>query len=424
MRSAAGVIPAPAMRRCRRERPTVEFSMTRASGGAPSSRDEPRALASSCALLWIVVVAVLANAAAVSPPGDRLSALNAWMHTGQHAVIFGASLIVGAGLRDLARAHPWPTGLRLAVGASGVAFAATTLLPPLHSIRHGVFAFGGALLGVALRDALLARGRASSAPSAGARASRLKPYAPDVYTPEVLRHWIATGRRQEAKDQVLLVRIARSFVPGRVLDLGAGAGQTSLLLRGLGRDVVASDYAPFFVDHLRSLGLEAHRVDATDISASRLGLFPNIFCQSITPLITSDLSVVARAYRSIHESLEPGGQLVEIHAQAARHELRATMREHANQARRAGFEDVRVVRNQLLPSSAYRAHLRPLAAVAERALGPSLGSRFVLTARRPLERPAAPGATSARRGMLRFARHQPLPAARVLSRPWMSLYPE
>ena len=189
---------------------------------------------------------------------------------------------------------------------------------------------------------------------------------------------------------MLLPMVARSFVPGRVLELGAGAGQASVILRDLGWEVVASDYAPFFVDHLRSLGLPAHRVDATDIAASRLGRFANIFCQSVTPLITSDLEVVARSYRSIHEALQPGGRLVEIHAQAARHELRSTMRLHAEQARRAGFQGVSVVRNQLVPSRAYRAPLRPLAVLAERALGRHLGSRFVLTAQRG---PESPGTT-------------------------------
>ena len=107
--------------------------------------------------------------------------------------------------------------------------------------------------------------------------------------PSSLASWIETGRRQEAKDRVLLPRLARNFVPGRVLELGAGAGQTSLILRDLGWEVVATDYAPFFVAHLQSVGLCAHRVDATDISESGLGTFPNIFCQSITPLITSDV---------------------------------------------------------------------------------------------------------------------------------------
>jgi SAM-dependent methyltransferase len=358
-------------------------SVTSDSGTQPASGDERvSALASTCALAWIIAVGALANAVAVSPPGNRVSEINAWIHSTQHGVIVGASVLIGAGLRDLARSGPWSTPLRLVVGAAGVAVAAAALLPALHPLRHGVLAAGGAVMGVALRDALLARGRGRAASVADIRRSRLKPYAPGVYTPGSLQHWRETGRRQEAKDRVLLPEIARAFVPGRVLELGAGAGQTSLILRDLGWEVVASDYAQFFVEHLQSLGLPAHRVDATDIAASQLGRFANVFCQSVTPLITSDLDVVEQSYRSIREALEPGGRLVEIHAQAARHELRSTMRLHAEQARSAGFRDVRVVRNQLLPSRAYRRPLRPVAALAERALGRHFGSRFVLTARR------------------------------------------
>ena len=81
-------------------------------------------------------------------------------------------------------------------------------------MRHGVLVVGGAVTGAALGDAFLARGR-----GAGSRKSHLKAYAPEVYTPDALQQWIETGRRQEAKDRVLLPGVARSFVPGT----GAGA---------------------------------------------------------------------------------------------------------------------------------------------------------------------------------------------------------
>ena len=381
-------------------------------GTRPASDEEGvSALASRCALAWIIAVGALANAAAISPLGNRVAEINAWIHDTQHGVIVAASVVVGAGLRDLARTRPWSTPLRLFVAAAGFAIAAAALLPELHSVRHGVLVMGGAVTGTALGDAFLARGRGRCPLVADSRKSRLKAYAPEVYTPNLLQQWIETGRRQEAKDRVLLPEVARSFVPGRVLELGAGAGQTSLVLRELGWEVVASDYAQFFVDHLQSLGLPAHRVDATDIAASRLGRFANVFCQSITPLITSDLEVVSRSYRSIHEALQPGGRMVEIHAQAARHELGSTMRLHAEQARRAGFEDVRVVRNQLLPSRAYRAPLRPVAILAERALGRHLGSRFVLTAQRSPESPGTtPGPIIGGRALRRFARRDVISA--------------
>jgi SAM-dependent methyltransferase len=376
-------------------------------GTQPVSADERvSALASRCALAWIIAVGALANAAAVSPLGNRVAAINAWIHDTQHGVIVAASVVVGAGLRDLARTRPWSTPLRLIVAAVGFVIAAAALLPELHSVRHGVLVVGGAATGAALGDAFLARGRGRSPSVADSGKSRLKAYAPEVYTPNSLQQWIETGRRQQAKDRVLLPEVARSFVPGRVLDLGAGAGQTSLVLRELGWEVVASDYAQFFVDHLQSLGLPAHRVDATDIAAAQLGRFANVFCQSITPLITSDLEVVARSYCSIHEALQPGGRLVEIHAQAARHELRSTMRLHAEQARSAGFREVRIVRNQLLPSRAYRAPLRPVAVLAERALGRHLGSRFVLTAQRSPESPGTTPGPTGRRSLHRFVRRK------------------
>ncbi len=341
------------------------------------------ALAPRGVLAWVIALALLANAAAISPLGEHAARISSQIHLTVHVVIFAASVVVGAGLRDLARAQPWSPRVRLLVGALGLAGIVLPMLPGLDvppDTRHVVLVIAGGVIGVALRDGLLAR--------AARHTSDAHAYAPETYVPSSLASWIETGRRQEAKDRVLLPRLARSFAPGRVLELGAGAGQTSLILRDLGWEVVASDYAPFFVAHLQSVGLCAHRVDATDISESGLGTFPNIFCQSITPLITSDVPVIARTYRSIYASLESGGRLVEIHAQAARRELPATMRMHAEQARRAGFADVQVGRNQLLPSRAYGPPLRPVAAIAERLLGRRLGNRFVLTAQRPCAAPA------------------------------------
>jgi SAM-dependent methyltransferase len=208
----------------------------------------------------------------------------------------------------------------------------------------------------------------------------MKPYDPAAYTPDLLAHWISEGERQAAKDRALVPGIAGLLGPGPVLELGAGAGQLSVLLRERGFAVLASDYAPFFVEHLASLGLDARRVDATDIASAGLGTFPNIFAQSVTPLITSDCEVVAATYRSLRQALEPGGRLVHIHAQAKRRELTATMRAHAALASEAGLLDVRVTRNQLLPSWAYAPPFTQLAIVAERLLGSRLGSRFVLSA--------------------------------------------
>lgn len=208
-------------------------------------------------------------------------------------------------------------------------------------------------------------------------------YDPEKYQPDLLGTWISIAERQAAKDAVLIPMVAGQFRSGRVLELGSGTGHIAVILRTLGWDVVASDYAPFFVEHLKARGLVAHRVDATDIEAANLGTFRNIFCQSITPFITTDYAVVQRAYRSAFSSLEVGGRLVLIHAMAKRSELADEMETHRAFCRAAGFRQVRVQRNQLLPSAAYR--VAPgLSAMLEARWAPMLGSRFVLTASRPL----------------------------------------
>lgn len=204
-------------------------------------------------------------------------------------------------------------------------------------------------------------------------------YNPNKYQPDLLHTWIQIAERQAAKDAVLIPEIAANFCPGRVLELGSGTGHIALLLKSLGFEVVASDYAPFFVEHMQSKGLLAYQIDATDICAAGVGSFPNIFCQSITPFITDDLGVVERAYRSVFEALETGGRLVLIHAMEPRSRLVETMQAHRQICQKAGFHQVRMRRDQLLPSVAYR--LSPtIAGAMETRWASSLGSRFVLCA--------------------------------------------
>ena len=56
------------------------------------------------------------------------------------------------------------------------------------------------------------------------------------------------------------------------------------------------------------------------------------------------------------------------------------MRAHAELASESGLRDVRVTRNQLLPSRAYEPPLTGVATCAERLLGARFGIRFVLSA--------------------------------------------
>ncbi|MFT4101561.1 MAG: class I SAM-dependent methyltransferase [Burkholderiaceae bacterium] len=206
-------------------------------------------------------------------------------------------------------------------------------------------------------------------------------YHPEAYQrDDVIGQWQAIARRQHAKDRVLIPLLAQHFVPGRLLELGAGVGQLSLMLRDLGWDTVSSDFQPVFVEHQRSLGLEAHVVDATDIEHAGLGQFDNLFSHSITPFITHDYDIVAKTYRSTRQALTPGGVMVMVHAMEKWRDVAAEMRRHQALARQAGYARVQVFRNQLLPSAAYRPPFTAPARAAELMLGRRLGSRFVLVA--------------------------------------------
>lgn len=209
-------------------------------------------------------------------------------------------------------------------------------------------------------------------------------YRPEVYQASLLQTWLDIAEHQDAKDRVLMPALARHFRPGRLLELGAGVGQLSTMIGQLGFEVVSSDYAQFFVDHMRTQGLDAHRVDATDISAADLGVFDNVFCQSITPFITTDYDIVAKSYRSAFAALRPGGHLVMIHAMVQRRRLMAgEMARHKELCEAAGFRAVHLTRQQLLPSRLYRQPFTVFAAALERALAPKFGHRFYLVATHP-----------------------------------------
>ncbi len=206
-------------------------------------------------------------------------------------------------------------------------------------------------------------------------------YRPEAYVPELLDTWLGIAQRQAAKDEVIWSILAKHLVAGKILELGAGVGQITELLINAGREVVCSDYAGFFVEHMKRQGLNAHQIDATEIRRAGLGLFPNIICQSITPFVTTDYSVVERAYRSVYETLEANGRLLLIHAMNKHYaQIPGSMADHKALCEKAGFKDVRVFRNQLLPSLAYRAPLGLIARPLEQIFAESFGMRFVLVA--------------------------------------------
>lgn len=210
----------------------------------------------------------------------------------------------------------------------------------------------------------------------------LNAYDPEAYTglDDPIGTWSHIARRQADKDRILIPSLSRYFSPGSVLELGAGVGQLSMLMRKHGYTVIASDYHQFFVDHMRSIGLDAYQVDALDIAAAGLGRFDNIFSQSISPLTTSDSDIIERAYQSMRDALAPRGRILVIHAMCNWLEVRGEMRRHVRIAQRSGLERVRAFRNQLLPARAYGVLPPALSHGLETALGRRLGSRFVLVA--------------------------------------------
>lgn len=207
----------------------------------------------------------------------------------------------------------------------------------------------------------------------------MHPYRPEAYTPDKLDVWIDIATRQAPKDRLLIPRMLSLLNPGPVLELGSGTGHIAKIIESTGRQVIASDFAGFFVDYMQKSGLNALQIDATSILDAGRGSFANIFSHSITPFVTDDEAVERETYRSSYEALVPGGKMVMLHAMAARSDLTRTMRFHAAICASTGFSDIALRRDQLLPTEAY---LRaPKVSMAlENLLGAHLGSRFVLSA--------------------------------------------
>src|SRR4029077_4811149 len=119
-----------AMRRCgRASRQRSDGRLSRDDiTGFDCERSAP-ALAPRGVLAWVIALALLANAAAISPLGEHAARISSQIHLTVHVVIFAASVVVGAGLRDLARAQPWSPRVRLLVGALGLAGIVLPMVP-------------------------------------------------------------------------------------------------------------------------------------------------------------------------------------------------------------------------------------------------------------------------------------------------------
>lgn len=94
--------------------------------------------------------------------------------------------------------------------------------------------------------------------------------------------------------------------PGRVLDIGCGAGELAeRVKRELGADVVAADLSPRMVELARERGLDAKRADIEDLP------FPDgDFDCVVAAWVLYHTPDRDRAIREIARVLRPGGRLV------------------------------------------------------------------------------------------------------------------
>jgi SAM-dependent methyltransferase len=202
------------------------------------------------------------------------------------------------------------------------------------------------------------------------------------YVPGVLPAMIDLARRQRAKDRLVVEELAECFRLGSILEIGAGCGQLTELLRHRHLDVTASDVQPFFVDYMVGRGLPAIVLDALDLSAGTEKPYDNIFSQSISTLINRDPETIRRTYESVRAALNPGGRFVFIlPSRWGEHWSKAS--DHQQIAEAAGLVLMRRFRNQALPSPLY-ARL-PISALRliEGSIGRVVGIRWILVFARP-----------------------------------------
>ena len=130
-----------------------------------------------------------------------------------------------------------------------------------------------------------------------------------IYSPSSIKYFSASDDRNKLYREFAYQDLAKRFqLQGKLLDLGAGCGGTSIVWKNLGFDVVASDLHPFFVDHMKTLGLNTAIVDATNIQDS-LGAstFDVVFASGLTPQVRRVYENAVKTYESIGQTLNTGG---------------------------------------------------------------------------------------------------------------------
>jgi SAM-dependent methyltransferase len=199
------------------------------------------------------------------------------------------------------------------------------------------------------------------------------------YAEDQMLKWEEITRRQFSKDKGFVAQLEREFVPGSVLEIGAGLGQLSRLLAERGWDVVCSDRETHFVRYMQGSGLLAFDADALDLSAATSHMYHNVFTQGLSTLITRDVEVVRRTYTSVYNVLEPGGRFVFIFPNAYRGHRWSSFDHHKAVALSSGFSIVRAFRHQVFPSRAYRVLPDTITHCVETSIGRRFGIRWVIT---------------------------------------------
>lgn len=101
----------------------------------------------------------------------------------------------------------------------------------------------------------------------------------------------------------------RGLVTGKVLDVGCGTGEHTILLTSLGYDVLGIDYSPHAIDHARAnaeaKGIDARFevADATKLTAD--AIYDTIIDSALFHIFAADDR--HRYARSLHTACRPGG---------------------------------------------------------------------------------------------------------------------
>jgi SAM-dependent methyltransferase len=205
-----------------------------------------------------------------------------------------------------------------------------------------------------------------------------------LYQESQLPQWIEIGKRQQAKDEQFIDMITQYLNTGTILELGGSCGQLSEILTNSGFNVTASDYAPFFVEYMKSRGLSALVVDAMNIQSSLNNEFDNVFCQGASPLVNTDLSLTRKTYDSIYKSLRKGGRFIAVMATGyperilkSAHKFNV-INDHFQISQEFNFKIVTHFRHQILPSQYYAKFNKSFLNLLELSLGKHLGIRHIL----------------------------------------------